>query len=173
MQYKKIKDYEQNYVVYENGDIYNIKMKRFLKPVFNGRYNVVLLYKNGIRKQFYVHRIVAEQFCIKKDNCTTVNHIDLNKQNNHYTNLEWLSIKDNIIHYMKSDRYKKPILTENGKKRIKEFLYKKVVCFDTNKVFNSISEYAEHKKISLPQASMKLNDRIYNNLNAKLLKDYV
>jgi len=173
MQYKKIKGYEENYVVYENGDIYNIKMKRFLKPVLNYRYMIVLLYKNGKRKKYYVHRLVAEAFCSKKANCNTVNHIDLNKQNNHYKNLEWVSIKDNIIHYMKSDRYKKPVLTDNGKKRIKENLNKRVVCFDTNKVFNSISEYAEYKKISLPQASMKLNDRIYNNLNAKLLKDYI
>ena len=148
-------------------------MKRFLKPVLNYRYMIVLLYKNGKRKKYYLHRLVAEAFCIKKANCNTVNHIDLNKQNNHYTNLEWVCIKDNILHYMKSDKYKKPVLSDNGKRRIKECLYKKVVCFDTNKVFNSISEYAQHKKISLPQASMKLNDRIYNNLNAKLLKDYI
>jgi hypothetical protein len=45
-----------------------------------------------------VHRLVAEAFIKNPDNLETVNHKDFNGHNNHFTNLEWLSAKDNILH---------------------------------------------------------------------------
>ena len=47
-----------------------------------------------------IHRIVAELFVENDDpiNKVTVNHIDGNKINNHYTNLEWMSVADNNRH---------------------------------------------------------------------------
>jgi hypothetical protein len=47
----------------------------------------------------YVHRVVAEAFIPNPDNLPTVNHKDLNKQNNHVDNLEWVSYTDNLKHY--------------------------------------------------------------------------
>ena len=50
-------------------------------------------------KNFYIHRIVAELFinksCLSKKQ---VNHIDGDKYNNHHSNLEWVSPKENIQH---------------------------------------------------------------------------
>lgn len=52
------------------------------------------------RQQVRIHRIIAELFVPNPDpiNNVTVNHIDGVKNNNHYTNLEWLSVTDNNRH---------------------------------------------------------------------------
>lgn len=48
----------------------------------------------------YVHRMVAKAFCHNPDpeTHTQVNHIDGDKSNNHYTNLEWVTQSQNMKH---------------------------------------------------------------------------
>lgn len=169
MKYKKIKGYK-NYIVYEDARIYNVKRKTFLCPVLNLRYMIVLLYDNGKRKKHYVHRIVAQAFCKKNKNANCVNHKDLNRTNNHYKNLEWVTIKENINHYIKSDKYKPRKMSEKQINEIKERNYKKVICLNTNTIFKSMMEYAKYKNISLSQVSQKLHGLYENNLNAKFYK---
>lgn len=66
-------------------------------------YKVVSYYSEKVRKRKFVHRLVAKNF-IDKTNKTynVVNHIDGNKNNNHYTNLEWTSPKGNREHAVKT-----------------------------------------------------------------------
>lgn len=42
-----------------------------------------------------VHRLVAEAFLGKRPNGLVVDHIDRNKQNNHYTNLRYVTLSEN------------------------------------------------------------------------------
>lgn len=61
-------------------------------------YRAVSLNKDGKRKNYYVHRLVATYF-VKNPNPedkTCVNHIDRNRSNNHYKNLEWCTFSENI-----------------------------------------------------------------------------
>lgn len=51
-------------------------------------YSHLGLTKDGETKMFYVHRLVASAFIPNPENKPQVNHIDENKSNNHYTNLE-------------------------------------------------------------------------------------
>lgn len=46
----------------------------------------------------YIHRIVAECYLTNPCGHKQVNHIDGNKENNHVSNLEWVSNKQNIRH---------------------------------------------------------------------------
>ena len=64
-------------------------------------YKLVKANKIGLRadKKFYVHRLVAQKFLGKpQEGQTQVNHIDGDKSNNHVSNLEWVSAKENIKH---------------------------------------------------------------------------
>ena len=70
-----------------------------ITPTNNGNgYMIVGLRKDGVRKNYYVHRLVADAFISNPDNCEQVNHKDYNKSNNTAENLEWVSQIDNI-HY--------------------------------------------------------------------------
>lgn len=57
-------------------------------------------FSNGSeRKRVSIHQLVARVFCHKpSENHSQVNHKDLNPQNNHYSNLEWVTPKQNIEH---------------------------------------------------------------------------
>ena len=50
---------------------------------------------NGAAKHFRVHRLVAEAFIPNPNGYAEVNHIDENKLNNRFDNLEWCSKEDN------------------------------------------------------------------------------
>lgn len=164
-----IKGYEGLYKITEDGKIYNVRRNKFLSNVLADRYLIVLLYKKGKRKRYYVHRLVADAYCENTMHKEYVNHKDFNKQNNHYTNLEWVTAKENTLHYVKSNRYIRPTFSEQGKRTLKEKLNKKVLCKDTGVIYESISNFAVHRNISLSQASQKLNGKLKNNLNSILL----
>lgn len=92
-----VKWYEWLYTIWEFGNVYNQKGLE-LKPSPDTKrgYLRVWLYKNWKRKEQPIHRLVAKHFVDWYNE--TVNHIDWNKLNNHYSNLEWLSNADNIRH---------------------------------------------------------------------------
>nr|WP_246177121.1 HNH endonuclease [Lactococcus hircilactis] len=56
------------------------------------------MYKDGVRKKIGIHQLVANEFVKKHSENLVINHIDENKTNNIYSNLEWVSVKDNTNH---------------------------------------------------------------------------
>lgn len=56
-------------------------------------YSCVSLIKNGRRLKFLVHRLVAIHFVKNPNNYTIVKHIDGDKDNNYFENLEWCKSK--------------------------------------------------------------------------------
>lgn len=95
---KQIKGYE-NYTISENGEVFNINSKKVLKgSIGEHGYKYYRLSKNGVKKMFYAHRLVAEAFIGNPHNLPIVNHIDGNKLNNNINNLEWVTQSDNMSH---------------------------------------------------------------------------
>jgi len=66
-------------------------------------YFKVRLCKNGYVKSYLVARLVAIAFIKNPLNKKQVNHIDGNKQNNHVSNLEWVTNSENCYHAIKNN----------------------------------------------------------------------
>lgn len=104
--YKQIKDFE-DYFITEYGEIYSTRLRgkerephlHKIKPKDPGKPNKylnVILCNNYCQVTRSVHKLVAEAFV---DGCfdgAVVNHIDGNNRNNHASNLEWTTVKDNV-----------------------------------------------------------------------------
>ena len=79
----------------ENGHIHNyIRKGKILKPA-NGKYLFVSLCKNGIKKNYRIHRLVAETFLPNPNGYKEVNHKSENTKDNRVINLEWCDRKYN------------------------------------------------------------------------------
>lgn len=67
-------------------------------PLSTSGYQKAKLSKNGKRWHTTVHILVATAFCTKPEGTTQVNHIDTNKANNYFGNLEWCTQFQNNHH---------------------------------------------------------------------------
>lgn len=75
--------------------------ERVLKLNLNtGGYKIVSLGAsgNGNSTMRLVHRLVASGFIPNPNNKPCVNHLDGNKSNNHFSNLEWVTYSENEIY---------------------------------------------------------------------------
>ena len=70
----------------------------FLKPSVNSTgYPSVSLYKHGIRKVFFIHRLVALLFIGEPPPKTVVDHIDGNRKNCSVNNLRYITQGENVM----------------------------------------------------------------------------
>lgn len=53
---------------------------------------------NNVKRDVYVHRLVAKTYIPNPQNKPCINHIDGNKLNNCVSNLEWVTHKENSVH---------------------------------------------------------------------------
>ncbi len=81
-----------NFWIEDTGRLRNEKTKRWLKGGINKGYHFYSLYFKGKQYLLYTHRLVAEYFLPNEKNLPIVHHIDGNKLNNIYTNLQWVSV---------------------------------------------------------------------------------
>lgn len=93
---KKIDEYD--YFVSSDGKVFNSKMKELKPRLHTGGYLRVSLCKNGVVKDFYIHRLVAFAFLDKPLDLNEINHKDSNKKNNCVDNLEWCNGSHNHNH---------------------------------------------------------------------------
>ena len=96
---KQINNYD-NYMIDENGNVFNILTNQYLKgSIEENGYKYYRLSKNNKKKMFYAHRLVAEYYIDNPNKLPVVNHIDGNKLNNNVNNLEWVSYSENTKHW--------------------------------------------------------------------------
>jgi hypothetical protein len=95
----KIQGYE-DYYINRAGQVLSTKhgKYRILKDYSTGEnknYRKVQLFKNGVREQRSVHRLVAQAFLENPDNLPCVNHKNEDPADNRVENLEWCTLKYN------------------------------------------------------------------------------
>lgn len=89
-------DIDNKYAIFSDGRLLDKVMGRFVNLVEHS-HGYMRVYLDC--KDTYLHRLVAEYFCEgKTEERNQVNHIDGNKKNNNYTNLEWVTNQENTIH---------------------------------------------------------------------------
>lgn len=161
-QWTQIKDYEE-FEVSNFGRIR--KGEKIYKPINNGyNYLGVGLRKNGVKKRYYIHRLVASAFIENPENKAEVNHIDGNRLNNNLSNLEWVTRSENHFH-----RYK--VLNQKGvnfgKTGEKNWNSKLVGMFDQkNNLISKFPGVMEASRIlNINESSIRF--AIYKNGNCK------
>ncbi len=109
----RIKDYEGFYEISDLGRVrtterrvntwnaYKTLKSIVLKNQKGKFYLQVGLNKRNVHKTKLIHRLVASAFVDNPENKPEVNHKDGNKHNNHASNLEWMTSKENHIHSFK------------------------------------------------------------------------
>lgn len=65
-------------------------------------YRALQLRRPGYTERHRIHTLVAEHFLVKPEWAECVNHLDGNKENNYYLNLEWSTMADNVKHAVRT-----------------------------------------------------------------------
>ena len=124
---RDIQGYEGLYGITSCGRVWSYRSQKFLKPKMNKGYLRVDLQKDGTRKTYYVHRLVADAYIPNPDYKPQVNHKDEDKTHNYINNLEWMTAKENINYGTRTQR--------TSKARSKA-----VYCVELDKTFDSMNE---------------------------------
>ena len=95
-----------NYIVSDTGKVRRVGSDRDHSTREKKGYLVTDLYNEGKRTTERVHILVAEAFIPNPDNKPEVNHDDGNKLNNHVSNLEWCTKKENAEHAWRTGLYR-------------------------------------------------------------------
>ena len=170
--WKPIKDYEGLYEISNLGRVKSLKdnhgkdREHILKPIKDTKgYLVVNLSKNGKHKPFQIHRLVGFAFVDGYFEGAHIDHIDTNRLNNVWTNLRWVTQKENSNNELTKENLSKSKLRENNpmygkhlseehKKKLSEShkgkncgsnngMAKKVYCVENDTIYNTIKEASE------------------------------
>jgi len=137
MEWRQIIGYEGLYEVSDQGEIRAIEKIRPMPDRKNYKNNSIRVYpakimkqtincdghhriklfKNGVSKHWFVHRLVGFAFVLGYFEDAVINHLDGNKSNNIPLNLEWTNNKGNMDHAYDKDLMK----DKHGKIRKKKF----------------------------------------------------
>jgi len=99
-EWKDIKDYEGLYQISNLGRVKSLRYnkERILKPGVNSQgYHIVVLFINGIPKQFYIHRLVYQEFIGELIAGLVIDHLDNSPSNNNINNLQQVSQRKNVV----------------------------------------------------------------------------
>lgn len=144
-------------IKYSNGTIVSYPEKILKGFISTSGYKAVDLYENKKKKKFYIHRLVAEAFVDNPLNKPEVNHINENKLDNRFENLEWCTSSENKLAGTVIER-------ANKTRKDRKTAYKKVGMYNLN---NDLIQIFDN--IGIAEKSTGVNRKtIYNSCNNKV-----
>jgi len=145
--YKDIKNYEGLYMVSNCGNVKSLKSGCVMKQRYDKYgYKRIGLRKDGKLSTFFIHRLVAEAFIDNPFGLPCINHIDEDKENNNFDNLEWCSQKYNVNY-------------GNRNSKIARTKCKPILCVDTGKIFTSIKNASKAMQLNASCISSVCNGK--------------
>lgn len=161
----------ENYTVSRDGKIWSLLSKKYLKFMVNTYYYVTFR-TNGKRRNYAVHRIVAEAYVPNPNNYKIVNHKDGNKKNNNVENLEWCTHEENCKHAYSSGIRKsqaKFIIQYENSNKLNEFSSANEASLATSIPASTISNICRGKKMPSCKFNFVYKDDLPNK-NRKVNK---
>lgn len=149
--FKDIEGYENLYQISNLGNVKSLgngnsnnSKEKILKPAKDKKgYLYVDLYKQGKRKTYKVHRLVAKVFIENPNNLPQVNHKDEDKTNNAVENLEFCDAKYNINYGTRNEK-----------------ISKQLMCLETGKIYTSTREVQKQLGFSHSNISRCCNGKL-------------
>lgn len=126
--WKDIPGFEGLYLISTTGMVYSVRRRKVLKPDNSRGYMVVTLQRDGIRRRYGVHRLVALSYIPNPNNLPVVNHKDEDKTNNDVSNLEWCTTSYNNNYGSRTER---STATQINNAFLRKDV-RPVICIDTN-----------------------------------------
>lgn len=109
-----IKNYEGLYQITDDGRVWSIKWKRYLRPSTATGYSRVTLCKNGNHDTVSIHQLVAEAFIPNPENKPVVDHINTIKTDNRVVNLRWSTPPENMNNPLTKEKLSETHLGEKN-----------------------------------------------------------
>lgn len=135
----------------------------YAKPSLDQRgYPQIVVSNKNKRIGRRIHVLVASHFIANPNNLPQVNHIDGQKFNSFYKNLEWCTAKENKRHSVQTGLWKPLTSEQSGAK-------KTVIDTETGRVFNSLRSAAEYYDMKTQWLGRRLNGIVKNNTKLKYL----
>ena len=141
----------ENYSISSEGFVISKRTGRAIKSFKNpSGYLVSTVSYHGKRLSFSVHRQVMLAFCPIPDHAKfDVNHLDGDKTNNNFENLDWCTKSDNTKH----------MLTVLGKQRPATYKRVRLFSYDFSKEFYNVNDIANYLNVHVQSVYRALSKR--------------
>lgn len=171
IEFRDIKGYEGIYQVSEYGHILlitkrsgTLKAGQLMKPQINYLgYVTIRLTRGEDRKTLTVHSLVAKMFIGERPAGLEINHIDGDKTNNHYSNLEYVTHQENVTHSVVNKLWRPKTGIHHGMARLTEELVREIrFRYENEDIWQK--DLAKEYRISRIQMSRIINRKSWKHI---------